>query len=430
LPPLLLQAYTYDNSYPVKGDEPAPFLWRSAMMSAWQIDPTDALKWNEEQKLAARRAVEIYKTWIRPLLRDVQVHHILPRPDGVRWDGLFYWSAPLKRGTLYIFRPDAEAVEQTVRLKGLDPAAGYWVWCEDGSINPGVRSGAQLMNDGLSVRLPRRYASDLIYVQDAALGKPAGLAAAEPVRLMPAKSKADAFSPAVKLTWTASASARSYRVLVTRGSGSDEALRDEGVLGTSVTLEGLPPRQSLHWRVETIAWGGRCWNEGGDEVFVAPAPSDLTGLTFVSDMEWKLATAGGDKPVRRDQNYHGKPVQIADQLCRKAVWTHAFNDAQPADVVLDVAGKGFAAFAADAGLDDASGGGNVQFQVLADGQVRAESPVLRPRVVHRFRVDITGAREVTLRVLNGGDGSTCDHAVWGLARFIAAGADDPLAQTR
>ncbi len=174
-PPLLLQAYTYDNYYPVKGDEPGPFLWRSGMMSAWQIDPTDALKWNEDQKLAARRAVEIYKTWIRPMLRDVQVHHILPRPDGTRWDGLFYWSASLKRGTLYVFRPDAEAAEQTVKLKGLDPAGRYWAWCEDGSIEPGIRSGVQLMGDGLAVRLSGRYTSDLIYVQDAALGQPVRL---------------------------------------------------------------------------------------------------------------------------------------------------------------------------------------------------------------------------------------------------------------
>lgn len=34
--------------------------------------------------------------------------------------------------------------------------------------------------------------------------------------------------------------------------------------------------------------------------------------------------------------------------------------------------------------------------------------------------------EVTLRVLNGGDGYTRDHAAWDLARFLQAGAADPL----
>ena len=37
------------------------------------------------------------------MLKDLQVHHILPRPDDLHWDGMFYWSPGLKRGTLYIF---------------------------------------------------------------------------------------------------------------------------------------------------------------------------------------------------------------------------------------------------------------------------------------------------------------------------------------
>jgi hypothetical protein len=247
---------------------------------------------------------------------------------------------------------------------------------------------------------------------------------------MPPEVKADAFGVGVKLAWTSVPGARSYRVVVTRGSGVAELLRDEVVLGSSIALDGLPPEQTLRWRVETVAWGGRCWNDGGDGVFATPALTKLTGVTFVSDMEWRRATAGADNPVRRDQNYYGRPARIADRLYRKAVWTHAFNDARPADVVLDVTGKGFATFVADTGLDDASGGGSVQFQVLADGQLRAESPVLRARARHRIRVDVTGAREITLRVLNGGDGYACDHAVWGLARLVAAGADDPLEQSK
>jgi hypothetical protein len=69
----------------------------------------------------------------------------------------------------------------------------------------------------------------------------------------------------------------------------------------------------------------------------------------------------------------------------------------------------------------------VRFQVLADGVLVAESPVLKPGQRHPLRVDVTGVKEVTLRVLNGGDGYACDHAVWGLARFVKTGAPDPLA---
>ena len=34
------------------------------------------------------------------------------------------------------------------------------------------------------------------------------------------------------------------------------------------------------------------------------------------------------------------------------------------------------------------------------------------------------AKEITLRVLNGGDGYLCDHAAWAGARFLEAGAKD------
>ncbi len=172
LPPLLLQAYTYDNYYPVRGDNPGTFLWRSGMMGAWQIDPTDTAKWTEAEKESARQSVCIYKEWIRALFKDVKVHHILPRPDGKHWDGMFYWSPPLAKGTLYIFRPDSPEDRQIVRLKGLNPNRKYWVWCEDGSISPGLRRGAELMQTGLAIRLPEPYTSDLILLQDSALGKP------------------------------------------------------------------------------------------------------------------------------------------------------------------------------------------------------------------------------------------------------------------
>ena len=67
LPPLVLQCYTYDNQYPVKGDEPDTFLWRSAMMGAWQIDPTDTPKWTERTASVGQA--------IRPDLQGVDPAH-------------------------------------------------------------------------------------------------------------------------------------------------------------------------------------------------------------------------------------------------------------------------------------------------------------------------------------------------------------------
>ena len=86
--------------------------------------------------------------------------------------------------------------------------------------------------------------------------------------------------------------------------------------------------------------------------------------------------------------------------------------------------KSFVRFIADAGVEDSAGSGSVQFQVLVDGAVRAESPVKTHGSAHHFDVDVSGAKEITLRVLNGGDGYQCDHAAWAGARFLEAGAKD------
>jgi alpha-galactosidase len=170
LPPIMLQAYTYENYYKVPGDGPGTYLWRSAMMGAWQIDPTSSRAWTDAERASAVRSVAIYKNWIRPMLRDVKVHHVLPRPDGIHWDGLFYWSPKLKRGTLYVFRPDSPDGTHTVVLKGLEPLKTYMVWSEDGSLATGTRSGALLMGEGLTVSLPTTYSSDLVYIEDAVYG--------------------------------------------------------------------------------------------------------------------------------------------------------------------------------------------------------------------------------------------------------------------
>ena len=78
----------------------------------------------------------------------------------------------MSKGTLYIFRPNCAENTQLVKLKGLNPQGKYSLWCEDGSISPGVRSGKELMQPGLIVKLPAAYTSDLIFVQDASLGGP------------------------------------------------------------------------------------------------------------------------------------------------------------------------------------------------------------------------------------------------------------------
>jgi hypothetical protein len=198
------------------------------------------------------------------------------------------------------------------------------------------------------------------------------------------------------------------------------------VYRNAVTIPALPGSKTFHCKVLAIAWGGTRWNDGSASTFTTPPLRPLPGVTFVSDIEWENSSAGAGNAVLRDKNYHGNPIAIAGKTYPKGVWTHAFNDATPADIVIGISGRNFGTFVADAGVEDSAGNGSVQFQVLVDGELKSESPVMKSGGAHHFDVPVAHARKVTLRVLNGGDGFSCDHAAWGGARFIEAGQRDPL----
>ncbi|MFI5380468.1 MAG: NPCBM/NEW2 domain-containing protein [Tepidisphaerales bacterium] len=405
--------------------------FRSASMGAayWHPDAPGGGNggpvWSASQKAIIKDAVTTYKTRIRPLVRSANLYHIFPRPDDKVWDGIEYFDPAAKKGAMYVFRPDSKESTQTVRLKGLDAGAKYWLFCEDGSIAPAQQTGEILMQTGLTIRLPQPRSSDIIFIQDAALGRPDDLREPGDFGLKAVKTSSGTFSVSVELNWEPSPNARIYRVSVGETPELPAAIVQETVALPSLQLQKLPPARTLYWKVEAVSRGGTKANSGAGGTFTTP---DILakGITFASDMKWTKATCGADNPVRRDVNLKEQPIKINGRLIEKGLWTHSFNDNTPADVVFDISGKKFAAFKATVGLDDLGEKGSVQFQVIVDGQKKAESPVMRPKKTLDVAVDITGAKEVTLRVLNGGDGYGWDHAVWGLARFIDAGTNDPL----
>jgi len=166
-PPATIQLYTYERFFSQVADAPEPYLWRSAMMGAWQMDLTESAKLSPRQKTHIKRATQIYKSWIRPVLADPKVHRILPRADGTHWDGLFYWNERIQRGTVYVFRPNSERARQVIYLKGLDADASYHIRGEDGAIGEQTQSGRALMEEGIAVTLPARFTSEIVYVETA-----------------------------------------------------------------------------------------------------------------------------------------------------------------------------------------------------------------------------------------------------------------------
>lgn len=150
-------------------------------------------------------------------------------------------------------------------------------------------------------------------------------------------------------------------------------------------------------------------------VFVPPPP--LTGTPYVSDLTFVSETNGWG-PVERDSSVgesaggDGLPITIGGVAHEKGLGTHA-----AASVQVYLGGR-CGEFTADVGLDDeTTEPGSVTFEVLADDAVTYDSGVLRPGPATPVTADVSGARMLTLRVTDGGDGKNFDHADWANARL-------------
>ncbi len=65
-----------------------------------------------------------------------------------------------------------------------------------------------------------------------------------------------------------------------------------------------------------------------------------------------------------------------------------------------------------AGLPDTSGGGTCGFRIVGDGRELWRSTKLDPGKPAAFSVDVSGVKELELRVDDGGDGNRTDWGMW------------------
>ena len=121
--------------------------------------------------------------------------------------------------------------------------------------------------------------------------------------------------------------------------------------------------------------------------------------------------------AKPDHDITGQPLAIAGKHFEHGVGTHAASKFRVA------LGGHATRFTAYVGVDDSSGtNGSVQFIVLGDGKVLWQSPVMTggqpPCAVD---VNLSGVKILDLRVTDGGDGSSNDHADWADAEITMAG---------
>ncbi len=160
LPAAMLE--TYVQKWPTPHLENFLYELRSGMMG-WFTVMQDTSAWTAEQHAAAQQAILFYKENLRPLIRDAQLFHISPRPDGVHWDGMEYWDPAKRRGVVFAFRGSGNnESEHRFPLAGLDPHQHYHLHFEDGTSPDTQLIGEQLMSRGLTVVLSQPLSSELI----------------------------------------------------------------------------------------------------------------------------------------------------------------------------------------------------------------------------------------------------------------------------
>jgi hypothetical protein len=159
--------------YRPRGVAGMKYAFRSTSMGApeWFLDAPNggngSEPWTEQEKQAVKVCVQTYKAKIRPLVRQADLYHIFPRPDGRNRDGIQYYDPAARKGVIYLFQPSKQAGAEPIRLKGLDAKRMYRVSFEDGTHPPSVKSGAELMDKGLQVTLEGGEVSELIFFETA-----------------------------------------------------------------------------------------------------------------------------------------------------------------------------------------------------------------------------------------------------------------------
>ena len=164
LPAAMLESYV--ERWPTPRIENFRYMLRSGMMG-WLTIMQDTNAWTPAQHAAAKEAIRLYQQRLRPLIRDAQIYHVSPRPDGVRWDGLEYWDPTRKQGVVYVFRGSTpDEPHHSFVLHGLGAAKSYQLHFQDGT-NPDITvSGEHLMSAGLSISLAQPLSSELVFLSE------------------------------------------------------------------------------------------------------------------------------------------------------------------------------------------------------------------------------------------------------------------------
>lgn len=136
------------------------------MCSSWSGPKDGRYRWG---------LTEIYEEYchlhnekIKPLIREANLYHTLPRPDHIHWDGLQYGCDTIPEngigGALFLFKPtDEEGAGKNVPIRGLNPDLTYAVEFYERKEQSFTAAGSELLEKGVKCIIPEVCGSEIIF---------------------------------------------------------------------------------------------------------------------------------------------------------------------------------------------------------------------------------------------------------------------------
>jgi alpha-galactosidase len=163
LPSAMLESYV--EKWPTPRPETFLYMLRSGMMG-WLTIMMDTTSWTAEQHAMAKEEIQLYKTQLRPLIREADLYHISARPDGIHWDAIEYFDPKAEHGVVYVFRGSTQTEStHSFPIKALNGSDTYHVRFHGHSSRDYIVTGRELMRKGLTVKLPGSNSSELVFLE-------------------------------------------------------------------------------------------------------------------------------------------------------------------------------------------------------------------------------------------------------------------------
>ena len=168
--PAQLLATVQPDDFSAEGND--DYGWRSIFLAGLHIASPGTVNGHlpYEGNHHAEKYYGMFRDKIRPLVRHANLYHILPRPDGIHWDGVQYFDPDITdpgvlKGAAFIFKPsNSEGSEKSIYFKGLSAEQTYDLEFEDRPEQNTSLTGQELM-DGLEVSISEEKGSEIIWIK-------------------------------------------------------------------------------------------------------------------------------------------------------------------------------------------------------------------------------------------------------------------------